>query len=80
MSELLQVSVIWRESGAPSFFAPKPIFSFHELPEIHVEAPAPYAAARFEMLAREYVLGAEYYQHIAELGRAFYLRKRPWWL
>lgn len=43
-------------------------------------APAAYAEARFEMMAREYRLGAEYYRHNAEVAHSFWLLHRPWWL
>lgn len=74
------MSAIWHDYGQPSFMGVGPRFSFFDFPEIHAEAPAAYATARFELLAREHALGAEYYQHQAKLAYRFWLLKRPWWL
>jgi len=70
---------MWHESSVPGFFATRPMFSFHELPEIHQEAPAAYAAAMSEIRAREMVLGAGWFRNNAEVAHEWWERKRPWW-
>jgi len=74
------MTAIWHDTSVPGFFAPVPQFSFHELPEIHQEAPAAYAAAMAEMRARERAFGAAWYRHNAELAMRAWARRRPWWL
>lgn len=74
------MGAIWHDSGVPSFLAPPPRFSFHELPEIHQEAPQAYAAAMAELRAREMALGAGWTQNIAKRAHELWRLKRPWWL
>jgi hypothetical protein len=74
------MGAIWHDSGVPGFLAPAPRFSFHELPEIHQEAPASYRAAMEELRALEMARGAGWDKHNAELAHSFYMMKRPWWL
>ena len=74
------MSAIWHDSGIPSFLAPPPRFSFHDLPEVVQEAPASYQAVLAEMRARDRVLGAGWLQHNAVLAHEFYQMKRDWWV
>lgn len=71
---------MWHDSGLPSFLGFKPNFSFHELPEIHQEAPSPYTQAMVEMHEREELLGAVWFRRNAEQAHVAWLRHRPWWL
>lgn len=63
----------------PGFLAPAPRFSFHELPEIHQEAPAAYAAAMAEIRARELALGAGWFRHNAERAHELWELRKPWY-
>ena len=74
------MSAIWHDSGVPSFFAPSPRFSFHDLPEVVQEAPVAYQAVLAEMRARDLARGAGWLQHNAALAQRFYQMKRDWWL
>lgn len=76
------MSAIWHDNGMPSFLGIKPSFSFHELAEIHVEAPTPYQCAMEDLRIREALLGydSDWHQHNAELAHSFYEMKKPWWL
>ena len=74
------MAAMWHDHGAPSFLGIKPSFSFHELPEIHVEAPMPYAEARMDMQWLEALRGAVWYERHVEQVQALWAMKRPWWL
>lgn len=74
------MAAIWHESSAPSWLGIKPSYSFHDLPEIHQEAPAQYAAAMAEIRAREMLLGVGWLKHNAEQAHAAWQHKKPWWL
>lgn len=74
------MSAIWHESAFPDWIPAGPQFSFHEVAEIVVPAPASYAEARARMQAWERKMGAVYLQHNAQLACAFWQANRPWWL
>lgn len=74
------MSAIWHDSKQPGWLAAGPQFSFHEVAEIVVPAPASYAEARGRMQAWERKVGAAYLQHNADLTHAFWQANKPWWL
>lgn len=74
------MSAIWYDHKMPSFLGIAPSYSFHELPEIHQEAPTPYAVAMQELKIREKLYGAQWFKHNAELAHVLWERKKPWFL
>lgn len=71
---------IWHDSGVPSFLAPRPLFSFHDLAQIECPAPYTYEIAMQVMRAREQRLGVEFFEHNARRARAVWDVKKPWWV
>lgn len=74
------MSSIWHDHGKPSFLGIPPSFSFHELAEIHQEAPAAYIAVMEDLRVREKLYGASWFQHNTELSHIFWEAKKPWWI
>lgn len=74
------MGAIWQDHGQPSFLGVPPSYSFQDVAEIVVPAPASYEVARARMQAWEQRLGAAFYQHNAERAYALWQVKRPWWL
>ncbi len=73
------VSALWHDSHMPSWAGGIISYSFHDLPEIHVEAPYAYQAAMEDMRIREQMLGAGWFKHNADLAHLFYEMKKAWW-
>jgi hypothetical protein len=74
------MGAIWHDTGAPSFLGLPPSYSFHDLAEIVVPAPASYEQARARLQAWERRLGGAFYSHNAERAYELWQLKRPWWL
>lgn len=74
------MGAIWHDHGKPSFLGIPPSFSFQDIAEIVVPAPASYEQARAKMQAWERRLGAAFYRNNAARAHALWELKRPWWL
>lgn len=74
------MAAIWHASAAPSFLAPPPSFSFHDIAQLVVPAPASYELARARYGAWERRMGGAWFQHNAQLAQQFWQAKKPWWL
>lgn len=74
------MSAYWHDAQMPSWAGGVTSYSFHDLPEIHVDAPYAYQVAMEEMQMREKLLGGEWFKHNTELAHYFWEMKKPWWL
>ena len=73
------MSVIWHDSGAPSFMSNAPAFSFYDVAEICEPAPASWQEQRERFRAFEKKMGGAWYRHNAYLAWTFYQMKKEWW-
>ena len=74
------MSAIFHDSGVPSFFAPKPSFSFHDLAEVVELEPYAYKQRRMELEAMQGKFGIGWQQRQAVYGWELWRLHRPWWL
>lgn len=73
-------AAISHQSGAPSFLAPPPRFSFFEPAHIEALAPVTYQRAQIVRVTLQAHLGPEFHDEVARRAALMWQLHRPWWL